>query len=192
MSALTPEQEQQAAERLDALKARGARDQHAVSKLFMTEAECALRSRAHAEASRAGVVNHHAVKRHADAIVGSLAPVIAETHLTGAEALELRAAQVRAPLSAEAATARHDQFIEDMRTPIYGTKHVIETKAEAVRAAAHRSPALRKALNTGDAANSVTLGRGFYRRVEDGNTIVRTGVTTPTRIAIAAPKAIIG
>jgi len=192
MSTLTPEQEQQAAERLDALKARGARDQRMVSKLFMSEAECALRSRAHAEASRAGVVNCHEVKRHADAIVGSLAPVIAETHLTGAEALELRAEMVRAPLSKDAAATRHDEFIRDMRTPIYGTKHVIQTKAQAVKAAAHESPALRKALNSGNAANSVTLGRGFYRRVQEGQKIVRAGVKPPTRIAIAAPKAIVG
>lgn len=158
------------------LKAKAAREDRMVKGLFMSDAECHLRARAHAEASRAGVVNCHEVRAHADAVVASLASVIGETNLTGREALDLRAEMVRAPLSAEASAARHDDFVQDMRTPIYGTTHVVSTKARAAKAAAHSSPALRRALNQGNAANSVALGRAMYRRQQDGEPILRNPI----------------
>ncbi len=141
--------------------------------LYMTDGECHLRAQNHAECSRAGIVNHREIRERGDALVASLKPVLDQVHLTGPEALELRREMTREPLPAEAAAARHDDFIAGMRTPIYATTKHVAAKAQATKAAAHASPELRRALNTGNAGNSVTLGRALYRRFEAGDSIVR-------------------
>jgi hypothetical protein len=175
MSELTPAQV--SAARRKAATAQHERGERMVKRLFKSDAETHLRAQAHAEYSRTrgpGVAfNQHEADRHADAVVAAMAPVLAETTLTGPEALELRREMTRAPTTAEQSAARMDQFVELARKPIYGTKRVIEAKAKAAKAAAHQSPALRKALNTGNAANSVVLGRALLRRVEEGEPILR-------------------
>jgi len=171
MSALTPEQI--SAARRAAASAQHERSERATKRLYMTDGECHLRAQAHAEASRAGITNQHELRAHADAVVAAMKPVLEETNLTGAEVLELRREMTREPTTAEQSAAREDQFLADMRRPIYGTKKRVEAKAAATKRLAHRSPALRTALNTGNAPNSVALGRAIYRRVEDGAPILR-------------------
>jgi hypothetical protein len=163
MSELTPEEI--SAARRAAATAQHERSERATKRLFMTDGECHLRAQAHAEASRAGIVNHRAVKAHADAVVAAMKPVLEETSLTGPEVLELRREMSREPMTAAEGEKRFDTFLEDMRQPIYGTRKIVEAKVQAAKTAAHASPALRKALNTGNAANSVTLGRALYQRV---------------------------
>ena len=168
MSALTPE-EQAAANRA----ARAERDERLKGKLFMSDGEAHLRAQNHAECSRAGITNAHAIRRHGDALVALLQPVLDQTNLTGREVLELRQETARSGMSTEESAARRDQFIEGQRTPIYGTKAVVSAKMQSVKAAAHASPALRQALNQGNASNSVGLSRALYRRVVEGEPIVR-------------------
>jgi hypothetical protein len=168
MSAPTPEQ-QAAASRA----ARSARDERLTSKLFMSDGECHLRAQNHTECSRAGITNQRAIRRHGDALVALLKPVLDETNLTGREVLELRQETARNGLNEKASEARRDDFVQSMRTPIYGTTKTVEVQAAIVKAAGHASPALRKALNQGNASNSVTLARALYRRVQDGEPIAR-------------------
>jgi hypothetical protein len=153
--------------------ARAERDERLKGRLFMSDGEAHLRAQNHAECSRAGIANQPAIQRHGDALVSLMKPVLDETNLTGREVLELRQEMTRSGTGEKESAARRDQFIEGQRTAIYGTKAVVASKAQAMKAAAHASPALRKALNTGNAANSVTLSRALYGRVVEGEPIVR-------------------
>lgn len=168
MSAPTPEQ-QAAANRA----ARSKRDERLTGKLFMSDGEAHLRAQNHAECSRAGITNHLAIRGHGDALVALMKPVLDQTNLTGPEVGELRQEMARSATSEKESEARRAEFIEGQRTRIYGTAKVVATNTRAMKAAAHASPALRQALNTGNAANSVTLGRALYRRVVDGEPILR-------------------
>lgn len=166
ISHLTAEEAQKIdASRRRAVEHHNASTARAAGALYMSDAECRLRAQAHSEATRHGVVNHHAIKAHADRIIAHMKPALGS--LTGPEAIELRKAQVQAPLSAAASAGRLSEFVEGLRTPIYGTKEAIETRATAAKQVLHRNPALRQALNTGNAANSVPLGRSLIRRIWD-------------------------
>jgi hypothetical protein len=171
MSALTPDKQAAAAR-----AARIARDERLTGNLFMTDGEAHLRAQNHAECSRAGIVNHQAIRRHGDALVALMKPVLDETNLTGREVLELRQEMTRSGTSDKESEARRDQFIAGARTPIYGTAKVVAATVQATRAAAHASPALRQALHTGNAPNSVGLTRALHRRVLSGEPILRKPV----------------
>jgi hypothetical protein len=165
---MTPEQQAAAAR-----AARIARDERLTGKLFMTDGEAHLRAQNHAECSRAGITNQPAIRRHGDALVALMQPVLDQTTLTGREVLELRQEMTRSGTSDKESEARRDQFIAGARTPIYGTAKVVAAKVQATRAAAHASPALKNALHTGNAPNSVGLTRALYRRVAEGEPILR-------------------
>jgi hypothetical protein len=137
--------------------------ERAAGSLYMSDAEARLRAQAHSEATRHGVVNHREIEAHTKRILDHMAPVLGS--LTGPEALELRKAQVQTPLSAAASAERLSEFVDGLRTPIYGTKEAIETRASAAKQVLHKNPTLRQALNTGNAANSVPLGRSLIRGV---------------------------
>jgi hypothetical protein len=170
---MTSEEQEAASARRAAATAHHERGERAVKRLFMSDGECHLRAQNHTECSRAGIVNQRQIRRHGDALVAQMKPVLTETNLTGPEVLELRREMTRAPTSAEESAKRLDAFVDDMRRPIYGTRKVVEAEAQAAKKAAHASPALRKALNTGNAPNSVSLGRTLYRRATDGEPILR-------------------
>jgi hypothetical protein len=177
MSALTPEQ--LSAARRAAASAQHERSERATKRLYMTDGECHLRAQAHAEASRAGITNQHELRAHADAVVAAMKPVLEETKLTGPEVLELRREMTREPMAAAEGEKRLDTFLEDMRQPIWGTRKIVEAKVQAAKNVAHASPALRKALNTGNAANSVTLGRALYRHVHQTHENPRANRPSP-------------
>jgi hypothetical protein len=179
MSELTPDQV--SAARRKAATKQHERGERAMSRLFRSDAECHLRSAAHAEYSRTrgpGVAfNQHAANAHADAVVASMKPILDEVHLSGPEASEFRVAMTRAPPTPEEGEARREQFIEDARRPIYGTRKVVEQKLAATRTAVLKAPALSKGLNTGAAGMNVHLHRGLSRRVEEGEPILRSPKT---------------
>jgi hypothetical protein len=158
----------------------------ATQNLYRPDTEARLREQARTELSRRGYASPDEIKRHEDAVVASMAGVIGETNLTGKEVVELRREMLREPLSEGKQVERAGEFVQDMRRPIWGTKAHIETQAAAAKAAAHASPALRKALNTGNAGSSVPLARSLYRRVADGEPVARGGAA-PVR-----PKGILG
>jgi hypothetical protein len=162
-----------AASRRRAVAQHNASNARAMRSLFKSEAECVLRQQNHTECTRAGIVNQNQIDSHGDALLAQMQPVIEETNLTGAELLELRREMIRQPTSAEESAKRFDTFVEGMRRPIWGTRKVIEAEAKAAKVAAHASPALRRALNVGNAQNSIPLGRALYRRAIDGEPILR-------------------
>jgi hypothetical protein len=170
---LTEEDRAEADVRRAAQVERTERAQRMVGRLFMSDAEIHLRQQNHSECTRAGIVNQRQIRKHGDALVAKMKPVLDETNLSGPEILELRREMIRAPMSADESEKRKGTVIEDMRRPIYGTRKVVEAEVQATRAAAHASPALRKALHTGNASNSVGLTRALYRRVADGEPILR-------------------
>src|SRR5450631_2133410 len=126
---MTPEQ-RAAADRA----ARAERAERLTGKLFMSDGEAHLRAQNHAECSRVGIVNAHAVRRHGDALVALLKPVLDQTNLTGREVLELRQETARSGTNSAASEERRDQFIEGQRTRIYGTKAVVAAKMATVKA----------------------------------------------------------
>ena len=176
---LTEEQaREKAASRRRAVARHNAGNARAERSLFpKTDAEHRLREQAHTEYSNSlgerQAFNVHDRDRHADTVVASMAPVLREANLTGQEAVELRKAMTQAPLSPEASAARLDSFVDLQRTPIHGTKPTVTAEALATKQALHQSPALRKALNTGNGANSLPLARSLSRRLAEGDTVVR-------------------
>jgi hypothetical protein len=157
-----------------AAAARAARDERLAGTMFMSDAECRLRERNHVECSDAGIVNERDVRRHGDALVNLMKPVMNETNLSAQEILLLRREMASTGMNAEQSASRHAQFVSETRKGLFDNKGKAETHINAVKAAAHESPALRQALNTGNAANSVPLMRSLYRRViEDGQPIAR-------------------